>query len=457
MYLRKTFLFLTIVFTLSCEFSDPELYDLVLSIKAQNDELLAEAKSLKAQSDALIQELKVSAAKQTELLAKVNELQVQLSSVIVKINQLSTQLQTQGADITSIKSQLDDLQKKYEGILKQLEQLQQLSKILAEIEILKNTIAGLVSNSAIILNSLTENKNQLEAIKTQIAAIQVKLNENFTAISQLTAQLTQQGVNINQILLQIAELKKANEELKAMLEELLEDKSPVPTDGLVGYWPFNGNANDESGNNLNGVVVGAKLTSNRNQELNKAYEFQSGALNKIDIDLRSKYANGVSKEYSFMMWVKANRTVTTMEDRTGCNGTVSVPMANSNQNWAFNPFEAGTSKIGVGFSIGTNGVFVANHATNLLISRASVPGQYNDFHCIIVTEKDNVMKVYIDGVIKKTITNYCANSEKKIGEIVFLGGQLYSPNFSGIIDDFGVWNRPLTDDEILKLYKGEKF
>ena len=221
MYLRKAFLFLTLVFTLSCEFSDPELYELVLSIKAQNDELLAEVKSLKAQSDALIQELKVSSAKQTELLAKVNELQVQLSSVIVKINQLSTQLQTQGADITSIKSQLDDLQKKYEGILKQLEQLQQLSKILAEIEILKNTIAGLVSNSAIILNSLTENKNQLEAIKTQIAAIQVKLNENFTAISQLTTQLTQQGVNINQILLQIAELKKANEELKSMLEELL--------------------------------------------------------------------------------------------------------------------------------------------------------------------------------------------------------------------------------------------
>ena len=218
----KKYLFVFLLFfNLGCDFSDPELYELVLSIKTQNEELLAEVKSLKAQSDALIQELKISTAKQAELLAKVNELQVQLSSVIVKINQLSTQLQTQGADLVSIKSQLDDLQKKYEGILKQLEQLQQLSKILAEIEILKNTVANLVSNSALILNSLTENTNQLEAIKIQIAAIQVKLNENFTAISQLTAQLTQQGVNINQILLHIAELKESNEELKAMLEELL--------------------------------------------------------------------------------------------------------------------------------------------------------------------------------------------------------------------------------------------
>ena len=27
----------------------------------------------------------------------------------------------------------------------------------------------------------------------------------------------------------------------------------VPTNGLVGYWPFNGNANDESGNGNNGT------------------------------------------------------------------------------------------------------------------------------------------------------------------------------------------------------------
>jgi hypothetical protein len=30
--------------------------------------------------------------------------------------------------------------------------------------------------------------------------------------------------------------------------------SYVPSNGLVGYWPFNGNANDESGNGNDGVV-----------------------------------------------------------------------------------------------------------------------------------------------------------------------------------------------------------
>ena len=33
--------------------------------------------------------------------------------------------------------------------------------------------------------------------------------------------------------------------------------------GLVGYWPFNGNANDASGNGNNGTVNGATLTTDR--------------------------------------------------------------------------------------------------------------------------------------------------------------------------------------------------
>ena len=33
--------------------------------------------------------------------------------------------------------------------------------------------------------------------------------------------------------------------------------------GLVAYYPFNGNANDESGNGNNGTIHGAVLTSDR--------------------------------------------------------------------------------------------------------------------------------------------------------------------------------------------------
>ena len=44
-------------------------------------------------------------------------------------------------------------------------------------------------------------------------------------------------------------------------------------DGLVAYYPFNGNANDESGHGLNGAVYGASLTADGFGKSNSAYEF----------------------------------------------------------------------------------------------------------------------------------------------------------------------------------------
>ena len=47
----------------------------------------------------------------------------------------------------------------------------------------------------------------------------------------------------------------------------------IPSNGLVGWWPFNGNANDESGNGNNGTVNGASLTTDRFGNLSNAYLF----------------------------------------------------------------------------------------------------------------------------------------------------------------------------------------
>jgi hypothetical protein len=46
--------------------------------------------------------------------------------------------------------------------------------------------------------------------------------------------------------------------------------SYVPSNGLVGWWPFNGNANDESGNGNNGTINGPTLTADRFGNANKA-------------------------------------------------------------------------------------------------------------------------------------------------------------------------------------------
>ncbi len=49
--------------------------------------------------------------------------------------------------------------------------------------------------------------------------------------------------------------------------------SQVPTDNLVLYMPFDGNAIDESGNSNNGILHGVTLTEDRFGNINSAYSF----------------------------------------------------------------------------------------------------------------------------------------------------------------------------------------
>ena len=47
----------------------------------------------------------------------------------------------------------------------------------------------------------------------------------------------------------------------------------LPSNGLVAWYPFNGNANDESGNGNDGVIVDAITTVDRNGSSNSAFGF----------------------------------------------------------------------------------------------------------------------------------------------------------------------------------------
>ena len=56
----------------------------------------------------------------------------------------------------------------------------------------------------------------------------------------------------------------------------------IPLNGLVAYYPFNGNANDASGNGYNGTVYGATLTNGAFGNANSAYSYD-GIDDWIDI------------------------------------------------------------------------------------------------------------------------------------------------------------------------------
>ena len=74
----------------------------------------------------------------------------------------------------------------------------------------------------------------------------------------------------------------------------------VPTNGLVAYYPFNGNANDATGNGNNGTVNGATLTSDRFGNSNSAYDF-NGVDNHISInDTLCNFGTG---EFTLSSWL----------------------------------------------------------------------------------------------------------------------------------------------------------
>ena len=81
--------------------------------------------------------------------------------------------------------------------------------------------------------------------------------------------------------------------------------SYVPTNGLVGWWGFNGNAQDGSGNGNHGTVNGATLTTDRFGNQNGAYDFQivHSVIDLPEIDSSIGLPNQSS---SYSMWFKGH-------------------------------------------------------------------------------------------------------------------------------------------------------
>lgn len=218
----------------------------------------------------------------------------------------------------------------------------------------------------------------------------------------------------------------------------------VPSNGLVGWWPFNGNANDLSGNGNNGAVSGGTLTANRFGISNSAYLFDNSMTSTLSLPFTN-----VENNFSISIWAKATRNAGSASSSNLCPGTTSVPLANSNQNWLLRPGQP-SGKLGVGISFGTDRIMIAEHAPNLLVTRLNSIATRVDFIHIVLTYTTTGMKLYVNGQLAGSKTMHCTSIAKVLSTT--FAQAMYSPEFSGIIDDIGIWNRELTDQEIQSLY-----
>lgn len=218
----------------------------------------------------------------------------------------------------------------------------------------------------------------------------------------------------------------------------------VPTNGLVGWWPFTGNANDLSGNGNNGLVNGAILTTDRNGNQSSAYEFFGN--NWIQCNNNSMFNVGTG---SF--------TISCWSTKVGTGTFQHLVTRNEILTWpnAFSSYILRYEQNGITF-------FGSGNATssNGNVSTGSISNLSNWNHIVGVYNSNiTTMSVYVNGILIST-SQIVSNPQNHDNN-----GQLFfgvehptislpsGPNFlTGKLDDIGIWNRALTQQEITNLY-----
>ena len=210
----------------------------------------------------------------------------------------------------------------------------------------------------------------------------------------------------------------------------------VPTDGLVAYYPFNGNANDESGNGNNGTNNGAALTNDRFGNSNTAFYFSgSGCSTYIDAQINTTSIN-VALTISF--WV--NRTdIGCISPRIMKFYAPSDGPGTLVYGW---PNDSNNPSMAFVTSTGLSPFYQYNNISNNIWSH------------IVFTNDGSIAKLYQDGVLLSS--NISTGAVTLAGNANF--GRMVNPAydaFNGKIDDVGIWNRALTQQEITTLYESE--
>jgi hypothetical protein len=221
--------------------------------------------------------------------------------------------------------------------------------------------------------------------------------------------------------------------------------SYVPTNGLVGYWPFNGNANDVSGNGNNGIVTGATLTTDRYSNNNNAYSF-GGDSNYITVT-NSPTLNSANKTIS--VWVNFVNEPTNLS--SGAMSLVSKWYSVTNCNNQLNDayiLNLAKSNNQTKFIGATNLYSQSTLSTNYQLSTNTW------YHVVFTHDATSGGNIYVNGVLissNNTSGNICSNQNNLFFGADINFGSLYR-YFSGKLDDIGMWNRALSQEEITNLY-----
>jgi hypothetical protein len=209
-------------------------------------------------------------------------------------------------------------------------------------------------------------------------------------------------------------------------------KPAIPTDGLVVYYPFNGNAKDESGNVSpnDGVINGAALTSDRFGKASSAFSF-NGIGNSINIAHRS---NLNSEKITLSAW--------------------TLKQSTDNQWHAFLS-KMGSNDCQYSMSYKGDSVYVAGHKTDgTYYFITGYPIKQKGWHHILAIMENLVgCKLYVDGVLVSASSSMSGAWNYSGVSGLAIGKDAQNNNyFQGSLDDIRIYNRILTTSEISDIF-----
>jgi len=204
--------------------------------------------------------------------------------------------------------------------------------------------------------------------------------------------------------------------------------------GLVAYYPFNGNANDESGNGNEGTVYGAQLTDDRFGNSESAYYFDGNA-DRINVPHDSVQNTEL---LTVSMWVK--------------------PDPIQNQGWIHLVW-----KNTVGGADGFSCLLYPDNRPYATIGGYS-PDRWiftstalaaNEWNHVVFQYDGTNNKIFINGELDTITSNN--SSITPSSRPMQIGGAAYNDQYSfrGILDDIKVYSWALSENEIQELYSEE--
>jgi PKD repeat protein len=221
---------------------------------------------------------------------------------------------------------------------------------------------------------------------------------------------------------------------------------PTLETGLVAFYPFNGNANDESGNGNDGVVYEAILTNDRLNNSLSAYNFDisdatgwGNANDRIVVPYNSSLA---VENITLAAWVNPNYKQPPYDDRLSICSRWTDGI--TNEVFRFQ-IEYDSNEIQFRLLNDSNG-------QHYIASGGNVP--FNQWSFVVATYDGSSVKLYVNSNLVNTeyfgFPMSQGQSKLTIGETEMSNG--HWNYWSGDLDELHYYNRALSESEIIELY-----